>query len=78
MYGVLFLDGAVKQYAANTTAQSIYFTLDSEGHSKSVLDCILERSKDDRVIDKADKYIHTKRGNKRLCKTIIGWILLVW
>ena len=60
-YDVLFPDGVVKQYTANTIAQSLYFTLDSEGHSKSVLDCILEHSIDDRAIDKANKHIHTKK-----------------
>ena len=61
IYDVLFPDGVVKQYSANTIAQSLYSTLDSEGYSKSVLDCILEHSKDDRAIDKANTHIHTKR-----------------
>ena len=61
IYDVLFPDGVVKQYAANTIVQSLYSTLDSEGHSKSVLDYILDHSKDDRVIDKTNKHIHTKK-----------------
>ena len=54
IYDVLFPDGVVKQYAANTIVQSLYSTFDSEGHSKSVLDY-------DRVIDNTNKYIHTKK-----------------
>ena len=42
-----------------------------------VLDCILEHAKDSSAVSKADKYLVTKKGNKRLRKTTIGWKILV-
>ena len=63
IYDVSFPNGAVKQYAANTIAEAFYSTIDEEGHSRVVLDCILEHSKNDKAISKADKYIITKSGN---------------
>ena len=56
MYDVEFSDRATKEYAANTIAESLYSTVDSNGHSRAVLESILDHTKDDRAIDKADKY----------------------
>ena len=77
IYDVSFPNGAVKQYAANTIAEALYSTTDNEGHSKAVLDCILEHSKNDRAISKTDRHIITKSGNRRIRKTTIGWNILV-
>ena len=77
LYDIEFPDGATKQYAANIIAENMYSSLDENGYSKVVLDCILDHNKDDRAIDKADKYIITKKGQRRLRKTTIGWKLLV-
>ena len=41
------------------------------------MDCILEHSRDDTAVEKADKYTITKGGSKRLRKTTIGWKMLV-
>ena len=72
-----FLMVLSKKYAANTIAKALYSIIDDEGHSKTVLDCILIYSKNDKVIDKADKYIITKSGNPCLHKTTIGWNILI-
>ena len=77
LYGVEFPDGVIKQYAPNIIAESMYSSLDENGHSKVVLDCILDHTKDDRAIDKADKYFITIKGQRRLQKTTIGQKLLV-
>ena len=77
IYDVLFPNGSLKQCAAITIAESLYSTLDSEGHSEAVLYCILEHAKDDRAIDKADKYINPNKSNRRLSKTTIGCNLVV-
>ena len=77
IYDVGFPDGEIREYAANVIAQNIYFTLDENGFSKLMLDCILEHSKDDTAVSKADKYLVTKKGHRRLRKTTIGWKILV-
>ena len=77
MYDVEFSDGATKEYAANTIAESLYSTVDSNGYSRAVLESILDHAKDDRAIDKADKYLVTKSGSRRIRKTTIGWKMLV-
>ena len=77
IYDVEFPDGTVREYAANVIAQNMYSTLDENGFSMLVLDCILEHAKDSSAVSKADKYLVTKKGNKRLRKTTIGWKILV-
>ena len=77
IYDVAFPDGAVKQYAANTITEALYSTVDDGGYSKAVLHCILEHSKNDKAIAKADKYLYTKNGNRRMRKTTIGWNMLI-
>ena len=77
LYDVDFGDGAIKQYTANTIAQNIHSMVDKDGRAQLVLDSIMDHAKDDRAIDKADKYIITGKGRKRLRKTTIGWKILV-
>ena len=40
VYNVEFLDGTVKEYAANTIAQNMYMTLDSQRREQYTLDAI--------------------------------------
>ena len=77
LYGIEFPDRAIKQYAPNIIAKNIYLSLDKNGYSKIVLNCVLNYTKDDRVIDKANKYIITTKSCQRIQKAIIGWKLLV-
>ena len=77
LYDVEFPDGTVKEYAANIIAQNMYSTVDADGHTQLVLDEILDHRKDHRAISKADKFIITKKGNKRLRKSTVGWTIKV-
>ena len=77
IYDVEFPDGTIREYAANVIAQNMYSSLDENGFSKLILDCILEHSKDDSAVDKADKYLITKKGRRRLRKSTVGWKILV-
>ena len=77
IYEVKFPDGTVQDYGANVIAENLYSQLDEDGHRQQVLDCILEHSKDDTAVPKAEKYAVTKGGSKRLRKTTIGWKMLV-
>ena len=77
IYDVEFPDGTIREYAANIIAQNMYSTLDENGFSKLVLDCILDHSKESSAVSKADKYLVTKKGRHRLRKSTIGWKMLV-
>ena len=59
LYDVDFGDGDIKQHAANTIAQNIYSMVDKDGCAQLVLDSTVDHARDDRAIDKADKYIIT-------------------
>ena len=74
IYDVEFPDGTVHEYAANIITEHMYSTIDENGFSTLILDCILDHSKDDSAVSKADKYLITKSGNRRLRKSTIGWI----
>ena len=77
VYDVQFPDGSVKEYAANTIAENIYSQVDPEGYSLTLLDEIVDFKKDENALNKADKYVTTKSGRKRLRKSTAGWKLLV-
>ena len=77
IYDVEFPDGAVKQYAANTIAENMYSQLDSDGYSQTILDGIIDYSKDGQAVTMEDKYVTTRTGTRRLRETTIGWKLLV-
>ena len=77
IYDVAFQDGAVEKYAANTIAKSLYTTLKKDGHAKAVVDCILEHLYAQRTASKADRYLITKKGQRRLRKAMIEWNILV-
>ena len=55
----------------------MYSQLDEDGFSQTMLDAILDFSRDDKAVAKEDKYITTKTGTRRLRKTTLGWKLLV-
>lgn len=77
IYDVEFPDGAVREYSANVIAENIYAQVDVEGHSYNILDGIVDYKKASNAIDKADKFIMTKSGQRRLRKSTAGWKLLV-
>ena len=73
IYDVMFDDGTVKQYAANIIAENIYSQVDANGHHSLLLDEILDYRKKDGALTKENMYVVTKRGNRKLRKTTIGW-----
>ena len=78
IYDVEFPDGTVKEYSANVIAENMLTQVDSEGFSTSMMNGIIDHKKDDSTaISKKDKYIVTRRGEKKLRKTTCGWRLLV-
>ena len=78
VYEVEFPDGQVKEYSANVIAENMLSQVDSDGYSMTLMEAIIDYRKDDSVaVSKADKYVYTKSGQKRLRKTTTGWDLLV-
>ena len=76
VYDVEFSDGSIKQYAANIIAENMYSQVDSDGYHIMLLDEIIDHRKNGHAVDKADKYLNTKRGRK-LRKSTIGWDMRV-
>ena len=77
IYEVGFPDGQVKEYAANVLAENLLSQIDSEGFSNTLFDGIVDFKKDDTATEKADRFLVTKRGQRRLRQTTVGWKLLV-
>ena len=77
IYDVLFPDGTIKQYAANTIAENMWAQVDSEGNQYFTLDCITDHRRNENAVDKSDQYMTTKRGVRKLRQTTVGWDLCV-
>ena len=77
-YNIEFSDGQVKEYGANIIAENMLTQVDLDGYSLSLMDSIIDHSKDpSQAIPMEDKYITTKSGQRRLRKTTKGWKLLI-
>ena len=77
LYDVEFQDGQTREYCANVISENMYAQVDTDDHSYNLLDGIVDFKKESIAIDKADKYIMTKSGQRRLRKSTKGWKLLV-
>ena len=77
LYDVEFPDGAVKQYAANTIAENMYSQVDHQGYSTTILDSIVDYSKDGTAVTADNQYVTTRSGRRRLRQTTTGWKFLV-
>jgi hypothetical protein len=78
VYEVEFPDGQVKEYAANVIAENMLTQVDSEGYSITMMEGIVDYKKDEATaVPKSEKYLVTRRGQKRLRQTTTGWKLLV-
>ena len=75
---VEFPDGQLKEHAANVIAENMLTQVDSDGFSLTMMEAITDYQKDEALaVNKADKYLTTTSGQKRMRKTTIGWSLLV-
>ena len=78
IYDAEFPDGTVKEYSANVIAENMLSQVDEDSFSTTMVEGIIDHKMDTAVaIPKDDKYIVTRRGQKKLRKTTIGWKLLV-
>jgi hypothetical protein len=78
VYEVEFPDGQVKEYAANLIAENMLSQVDHEGYSTTLMAGIVDYQKDEATaVPKSEKWVVTKRGNRRLRRSTAGWKLLV-
>ena len=77
VYDVVFPDGSIKQYAANTIADNLFSQVDQDGHQYLMLDAITDHRKSDEAVPISDQYMTLKNGRKKLRQTTKGWDLCV-
>jgi hypothetical protein len=78
VYEAEFPDGEIKEYSANVIAENMLTQVDSEGFSLTMIEGIVDYRKDEATaVSKADMYVVTQRGQKKLRKSTAGWKLLV-
>ena len=78
IYDVEFLDGQVKEYAANIIAENMLTQVDSDGVSTTLMKAIVDHRRDEeKALQHHDKYVQTKNGRRHLWKTTKGWELLI-
>ena len=64
--------------AANVIAENMLSQIDSEGHSATLMEGIVDFEKDDTTsVSKNDMRVVTNQGQRRLRKSAVGWKLLV-
>ena len=63
LYDVKFPDGSIKPYSKNLIAMNILMQAYSDRLHQQLLEGILDHSKDNRAIEKKDKYFVTTRGS---------------
>ena len=77
MYDVEFPDSKNRQYSANIIAENIYSQVNAEGHSRSLMESIVDYKKDGNILPMEDKYALTRSSQRRMRKTTVGWKILV-
>ena len=78
LYEVEFTDGSVREYSVNLIAENMLTQVDEEGYFLTVVKAIINHKRNLAVaVDKADGFVVTNQGGKRLPKTTEGWKLLI-
>ena len=77
VYNVEFPDGDIREYSANVIAENMYAQVDANGYSHTILESIMDYSKDGTAVERDDMYITTKSGTRRMRQSTVGWKLLV-
>ncbi len=72
-----FLDGTVKEFAANMIALNIFEESDADGHTNTLLYEIVDHKSSGEAVKMADKYILSRNGTKRIRQMTVGWKFLV-
>lgn len=72
VYDVMFPDGSVQQYAANTIAENIYSQVDVDRHRFQLMDHIMDHRTDGTVVSKEDAHFVDTKGKKQRRLTTKG------
>jgi hypothetical protein len=75
VYDVELSDSEIREYSANIIAENAYSQVNTDGHSHSFMDSIIDATSDHTAIEKADMYTH-KKSQRFIQKTTQGWKLL--
>jgi hypothetical protein len=73
VYEVEFLDGTVKEHAANIIAENILKQVDPFGRYTHVMDGIIGHKKNGHALEGDDAFVVTRRGQRKLRQTTRGW-----
>ena len=77
LYEVMFPDGLVHQYMANTIAESIYYQLDEYCHRYQLMYRIIIHKSDGRAFPKSEAFTVSRNRNRARKQTTKGWYLEV-
>jgi hypothetical protein len=78
VYEVEFPDGSTDEFATNLIVENLYNHIDDDGHSHSLLQCIVDHEVDtDVAIPKSQGHFMSPHGSKRKVITTKGWKLKV-
>ena len=77
VYDVEFPNGEIKEYSANSIAENMYRQVDADGFSHTLLDSIQDHRKDGNAVERADGYVTTRSGRRRMRETTSGWFFKV-
>ncbi len=73
-----FTDGAVKEYSGSLIAEKMVSEVGSDGFTVTMMEGVIDHKIDPAVaVSKSDKYIATRRGQRKLRKTTCGWTFLI-
>jgi hypothetical protein len=76
LYEVLFDDGGIEYYSANTIAENIFQQVDDEGNLFSILDEIIDHKKTNEAIHADDAFVIVN-GKQHPRRTTKGWKLCI-
>ena len=77
VYEVMFPDGVMQQYSANTIAQSLWENADPEGYQHQMLRMIVDHRHDETALRWKDIQQMKKDKKAGVCRTTKGWHLCV-
>jgi hypothetical protein len=78
IYDIEFSDSQTREYAANTIAENMLTQVDCDGYSTTLMVGIFDFKKDEATaLSKAEKWVVTARGQRRLHISTAGWKLLI-
>ena len=77
IYDVEFPDGEIRPYSANIIVDNMYSQVEAKGHSRSLMESIVDDKEDVNTLLMDNKHVLTRSGQRQMRKTTVGWKLLV-